>query len=418
MLAFNYRQLIRMIPPRTWRFYFQSRKIDLIEDPGWDMPIKKLTPALIAATDALPPEAGKIIYSELRRVYALSNRRGVDALRNVAQPDAGLHDDFVQLSSDAERVLWVMANWPDQFNDAEAVYTANLRIGKRGWKRLKNTPEETLFCNVEDIQALEQSLAQTFTPRRGTPRACQIDLMDRHLDGGLQLNILIEDDMQRQLEFGEDDRAFWRDVRPPLKMDVVIYPDSGVIDIMAPGGAKIREKVLAHLGTHIFKKPLQLQAIKQPLFLLNRLRDGFELFDDSEVDLAAHRVERIRLSQARVRPNLGPYCDYTMKPPGEKDAPDVLACVKSHNVDHSLMSHGFNIVEAVVSLYFLPLQMGKPGRVLHIELKQGGISNLRDMDEADAKLAEALLHAWGVMQPDTAESSPSATLNTASEILL
>jgi hypothetical protein len=417
MQAFNYRHLIRMIPPRTWQYYFQSRKIDLSEDHHWDMPLQKLIPALIDATDALPPDTGKIIYSELRRAYALSNRRGVDALRNVAQPDAALHDDFVQLSSDAERVLWVMANWPDLFHAAEAVYAANLRIGKRGWKRLQITPEETLFRNVEDIQALEQSLAQAFTPRRGTPRACQIDLMDRHLDGGLQLNILIEDNIQRRLEFGDDDRAFWRDVRPPLEMDVVIYANNGVIDIMAPGGSKIQQKVLEHLGAHIFKKPLKPQAIKQPLFLLNRLRDGFELFDDSQVDLAAHRVEHIRLSQARVRANLEAYCDYTIKPPGDKDAPDVLACVKSHKVDHSLMSHGFNIIEAVVTLYFLPLQMGKPGRVLHIELKQSGISNLRDMDETDAKLVESLLQAWGVMQPTTAESLPFVAAPTTSETL-
>lgn len=417
MQAFNYRHLIRMIPPRTWQYYFQSRKIDLSEDHHWDMPLQKLVPAIIAATDALLPDTGKIIYSELRRVYVLSNRRGVDALRNVAQPDAALHDDFVQLSSDAERALWVMANWPDLFHTAEAVYAANLRIGKRGWKRLQITPDETLFRNVEDIQALEQSLAQAFTPRRGTPRASQIDLMDRHLDGGLQLNILIEDNVQRRLEFGDDDRAFWRDVRPPLEMDVVIYPSSGVVDIMAPGGSKMQQKVLAHLGAHIFRKPLKPQAIKQPLFLLNRLRDGFELFDDSQVDLAAHRVERIRLSQAKVRANLTPHCDYTIKPPGDKDAPDVLACVKSHRVDHSLMSHGFNIVEAVVTLYFFPLKIGKPGRVLHIELKQNGISNLRDMDETDAKLVESLLQVWGVMQPNIAESLPFVTAPTTPETL-
>ena len=27
MAAFNYRQLIRQIPARTWEFYFQSRKL-------------------------------------------------------------------------------------------------------------------------------------------------------------------------------------------------------------------------------------------------------------------------------------------------------------------------------------------------------------------------------------------------------
>jgi hypothetical protein len=417
MVAFNYRQLIRLVPPRTWQFYFQSRQINLAENNDWDMPIDKLIPAIIASTDALPTEAGKIILNELRRVYKLANRRGVDALRNVAKPTAALHEDFPQLTSDAERALWVMANWPDLFDAAEAIYTVNQRVGKRGWKRLQVSPGENLFRNPEDIRALETALAEAFTPRKGTPRACQIDSLDRHLDGGLQLGILIEDDAQRRLEFGDDNRAFWRDVRPPLGMDVVIYPDSGVIDILAPGGAKTQQKVLAQLGEHIFKKPLQPQMVKKPMFFLNRLRDGFELFDDNQVDLAAHRVERIRLSLARVRANFAPHCDYTIKPAADKDAPDALACVKAHHIDRSLMGHGFNVVEAVVTVYFLPTGIGKAGRVLHIELKQSGISNLRDVDEADTQLVESLLQAWGVMQPSPTESTPDVLAPATSEAL-
>ena len=62
------------------------------------------------------------------------------------------------------------------------------------------------------------------------------------------------------------------------------------------------------------------------------------------------------------------------------------------------MRSAFNIVEATVTLYFLPVGTKKRGRAAHIELKQGGISNLRDLTEDEAKLAEALLQAWGVME--------------------
>lgn len=402
MTAFNYRQLIRQIPPRAWQFYLQSRKIDLPPEYDWNMPVDKLVPVLVEAMEALDEAPRQSLFAELRRIHEMANRRGVDALRNVAPPNSALHEDFPPLSSDAERVLWAMINWPEIFDAAEAIYGVNLRIGKRGWKRIKVQSGETLFRSQEDIQALERALAEAFTPRKGTPRACQIDTLDRHLDGALQLGILIEDNAQRQLEFGEDNRTHWRDVRPPLRMDVVIHPGSGVIDVMVSGGAKARETVLTHLGKHLFRKPLQSLPIHEPMFLLNRLRDGFELFDDSQVDLAAHRVEHIRLSQARLRTNLPPYCDYLVKSPGSKEAPDVLACVKAHQLDHRLMSSGFNIRDATVSLYFLPTGNGKAGRVLHAELKQNGISNLRDMEEADARLVEALLLAWGVMQQSAA----------------
>ena len=55
------------------------------------------------------------------------------------------------------------------------------------------------------------------------------------------------------------------------------------------------------------------------------------------------------------------------------------------------------------------MQPGKASRVLHIDLKQSGISNLRDMEEADARLVESLLRALGVMQsPATAKLAEEA----------
>lgn len=398
MAAFNYRQLIRQVPARTWQFYFQARKIDLPVDHDWAMPVEKLAKRLIAAVEALETDRTKTILDELRRVHTFANRRGIYALRNAAMPGAALHDDFHELTSDAERALWVMTNWPELFGVADAFLAVDLRIGARGWKRLKIPPCEHLFRDREDIDALRLALATAFTPRKGTPRACQIETLDRHLDGGVQLGILIEDNPQRQLEFGADDLTHWRDTRPPMTIDLVLYPASGVIDILGPGGQKMRTTVLALFGTHILKKAIQPQAVAQPMFFLNRLRDGFELFDDSEVDLVAHRVEHIRCSQARVRSTQAPSCDYIIKPPGEMEAPDALACPRLHQVDQRLMSQGFNLIEAVVTLYFLPTGKARKGRVLHIELKQGGISNLRDMTEDDAKLAEALLQAWGVME--------------------
>jgi hypothetical protein len=143
------------------------------------------------------------------------------------------------------------------------------------------------------------------------------------------------------------------------------------------------------------------------MLYLNRLRDGFELFDDTQVDLAAYQVQHIRLTQARVRSALTPLCDYTIKPDAGRDSPDALACIQAHKLDHPLLGSGFNIIEAIVSLYFLPSATNRLGRTLHIELKQNGISNLRDMSEDDAKLAEALLIAWGVMQSNAANVVPA-----------
>jgi hypothetical protein len=83
-----------------------------------------------------------------------------------------------------------------------------------------------------------------------------------------------------------------------------------------------------------------------------------------------------------------------VKPPADKDAPDALECVRMQHTA-TLMGTGFNFISATVSLYFIPEGDSKKGRALHIGLKPTGISNLRDMEEADARLAEKLVLALG-----------------------
>lgn len=238
MAAFNYRQLIRQIPARSWKFYFQTRKIVLPEDYDWDMAAEKLASSLIAHIESLDSGLAGVLHRELRLVHEFADRRGIFALRNAAKADAPLHDDLPQLSSDAERALWIMANWPELYMPAAAILAFNLKTGSRGWKRLKIAPCDELYRGDFEIRSLEAALAMEFTPRKGVPRACQIETLERHLDGGVQMGILIEDNPQQQLEFGEDDRAHWRNTRPPLAIDLVIYPASGVIDILVPGGKK------------------------------------------------------------------------------------------------------------------------------------------------------------------------------------
>ena len=403
MAAFNYRELIRQVPSRTWQFYFQTRKIDLPEGVVWDQSAEDLISPIQTAIEALRDIERISAYSELRRVHAMGNRRGIYALRNSVPLGEAMLEDFQDHTSDAERALWVLTNWPKRFAAAEAFVNADAEVGKRNWKRIHVPPEQTLHATPEDIAALKLALAQAFTPRKGKPRACEIDVLTRHLDGGVQFDVRIEDELQRSLEFGPDDKTMWRDVRPPMRMSVIIYPENGVIDLLIPGGEKARQKVLMPLGKHVFRKALEPLSVAQPLFLLNRLRDGLVLHESSGLDLADCGVEKMRLSECKVRSNTLPQCDYLIKPAAGRDAPDALACIQAQKVD-TLMSQGFNIIDAVVSLHFFALDGEKNGRVLHIGLKPAGISNLRDLDEGDARLAQALMRALGVMQdpPKTA----------------
>lgn len=397
MAAFNYRDLIRQVPPRSWQYYFQARGIALPEGADWTQETESLHKPILQALEALPESQQSPLYAELRRVKALANQRGIQALSNAVPLGDAMLEDFEHHASDAERALWALANWPQRFDIAEAFLRANAQVGGRSWRRLYLPPAQVLHCQPEDIDGLRKTLALAFTPKKGRPRACEIDVLTRHLDGGVQLDIRIEDNLQRSLEFGPDDCTIWRDVRPPLSMTAILYPANGVIDLLVPGGNSARKKLLAPLGQYVFRKPIVPIAVPQPMFLLNRLRQGVWPDEHSGLDLRDHGVVMARLSECRVSAIQPPACDFIIKPPGDKDSPDVLACVRAKKTD-VLMSQGFDILDAVVSLYFEPADGAKSHRVLHIRVKPTGIANLREMEEADVHLAEALLRALGVMQ--------------------
>lgn len=60
------------------------------------------------------------------------------------------------------------------------------------------------------------------------------------------------------------------------------------------------------------------------------------------------------------------------------------------------MRRGFAISEAIIAIHFAPSAPSKAGRVLVLRLKRDGVSNLPDLDPADAALVTRLLAAWGV----------------------
>ncbi len=395
MSAFNYRDFIRKIRQRTWQFYFDARALSLPDGVAWEQETNAVHAGVLEALETLDEVHRGAIMFELVRAKRLANWKGIQALRNAVPLAAPMLDDFELHSSDEERALWALVNWPTQVKIAESIMQFDARVEKRQWWRVQLSPGQTISCGPEDQKFLRDAIALAFTPKRARLRACEIDVLTRHLDGGVQLDIRVEDNLQRNFEFDENDHTVWREYRPPLRMTVVIYPEAGAIDMVVPGGEKTRTKVLGPLAKHVFKCALEPITMPQPLFLLNRLRDGVRPDEHSGLDLRDYGVDHVRLSECRVRTVVAPLCDFSIKPPGIKGDADVLDCVRAH--DSQLMTSGFNIVSGVVSLYFGPTSASKE-RVLHIGLKPTGISNLRDMNEKDARLAENLVLALGVKQ--------------------
>jgi len=218
----------------------------------------------------------------------------------------------------------------------------------------------------------------------------------------VQISVYVEDDPNDLVEFVEEGMRR-RTTRPATNLALVYFPASGIVDTVGRGGAKVHQPLVTLFARHLLKQEVKPEAVKQPMFYLNRLRHGLDLPEDSDIDLAAHGIDRIRLRRARLRSTRAPICDFWVGVPADQAEHCVLAASSAHLKDHDLFRGPFNIVEALISIYFAPAEVGKRGRVLNIDLKQSGISNLQDMAEEDAKLAERLLRAWRVSEPTEVE---------------
>jgi hypothetical protein len=402
MTAFNPRHLVREIPARTWQAYLTSRSVAIPEAFDWDVDETVFCEALIALLERLEPGQQARLQAELRHVHALATTRGMDAILNASDNAAAIREDVALLRNPAERALWVLVHWPDTFMGAEALLRFDLGVGKRSWKRQTINVTAPVSREAVDVSALEQALSGVLSRRKGPRRACRVDICDRHLDGGVQVSVYLEDDPNDLVEFVGDGMRR-RTTRPATNLALVYYPDSGLVDTVGRGGARVHQPLVALFARHLLKQEVEPQAVRQPMFHLNRLRHGLELPEGSDLDLAAYGVERIRLRQARLRSTQAPVCDLWVSVPADGSTTCALSASSEHLGDQDVFHGPYNIIEALISITFVPTEPGKRGRVLNIDLKQSGISNLRELDEADAQLAEWLLRAWRVSEPTKVE---------------
>lgn len=402
MTAFNYRQLARQIPAATWQAYFVSRSVTAPEFFDWNEEEQRFSDALIALLEDLNPGEQARLHAELRHVHALATQKGIDAILNASDNEAAIREAFGQLRNHAERALWVLVNRPNAFMAAEALLQFDLGVGKQSWKRQSIKVTGPVSRDAADIEALQCVLSDVLSKRNGPKRDCHVDVCDRYLDGGVQISVYLEDDPNDLVEF-VDEGMRRRTTRPATNLALVYYPESGIVDTVGRGGAKVHLPLVTIFARHLLKQEVKPEAVSQPLFYLNRLRHGLDLPEDCDIDLAAQGVDRIRLRRARLRSTRAPVCDVWVAVAADPSEPCAFSASSAHLKDHDIFRGPFNIVEALISLYFSPAAPGKRGKVLNIELKQSGVSNLRDLDEEDARLAEQLLRAWRVSEPTDIE---------------
>lgn len=399
MNAFNLNHLIREVPGGAWRDYLAARNIQVSTDFDWMADEVGLAAALREQFRCIEdPERRAAVHAELRRVHTLGSSSGVWAMRNASKNPPEVQEAFEQLANHAERALWMLLHRPDDFHIAERMLRFDHGVRKRGWKRHAIKVTEPVSREAVDQQALQAALSQFMTRRNGPRRICWVESHDRFLDGGVQISVYIEDDPNDELEVIHEDMRR-RTRRPVDNFALVYYPMTGLIDSIGRGGSRIHVGVIKLFAAHLLKRDVQPEAVKQPLFHLNRLRYGFNFPGDAEFSLADHGVDCLQLRRARFESTTPPRGRVTIEMPAAADGADAYAFSQTHLRSEDLFRPDMNLIEVVIGVYHFPTEPGKQGHAFAIELKHTGVSNLQHLAEADAQLAETLLNVMRVSEP-------------------
>ena len=406
MSVFNPRHLFRQIPAPSWQSYFESRAVDLPIDLDWTIEESLLADRLIQVYENLDIPRKTAVTAELRRVHALATPRGIDALLNAHEDPIARQWQFRSLSNIPERVLSVFVENARIFEAAEAVLFFDAGKDKRVWKRHDIRVCDPVDRTEEAIQSFASALADKLSPRQGPRRACQIDLCDRHLDGTVQVTLYLETDPNDPVEFvGEGLQR--RPTRPATTLALVYHAEAGIVDTVGRGGDKVHVPLIKLFARHLLKREVKPERVKRPVFHLNRLRYGLMFPEDCGLDLVAEGVDCIRMKSTRLKSYQPPMLDLTAVVPGDPRAEATDEACRFHLQERTPFLGPFNLVEATISIHFIPRDGKKPITPAHLEVKQSGQSNLRELGEHSA-LAERLLRALRVTEPSEVELAIAA----------
>lgn len=406
MSVFNPRHLFRQIPAPSWQSYFESRAVDLPMEFDWTVEESLLADHLIQVYETLDTPLKTAVTAELRRVHALATPRGIDALLNAHADPIARQLQFKALANPPERALSVLVENASLFEAAEVVLFFDNGKEKRVWKRHDIRVSDPVDRTEEAMQSFATALADKLSPRQGPRRACQIDLCDRHLDGTVQVTLYLETDPNDPVEFvGEGLRR--RPTRPATTLALVYHADAGIVDTVGLGGDKVHLPLITLFARHLLKREVKPERVKRPLFHLNRLRYGLMFPEDCGLDLVAEGVDCIRFKSTRLISHQPPMLDLMASVPVDPRAEATDEACRFHLQERTPFLGPFNLVEATISIHFIPRDGKKPITPAHLEVKQSGQSNLRELGEHSA-LAERLLRALRVTEPSEVELALAA----------
>lgn len=387
MPQYSPKRIIRSISKPLLQRYFNSR--GLLGDFNWDAYEEWDPVTIIEALAELEPSDQVAVDTDLSTVSELATDGGSRLIYEEAtfwkKPWA---DELQAMANDCERALLAVIEDRDLV-DTTLAFNEIDRFAESRWirwnvgKRLQVRDEEHHHEN------LKKALRAIFK-EEGRGARCHIEMLDRRDPERFCCFAYPEDYPKTDLGYDDQDRFSRHTRRTATEIIFVYQPEEGVLELVASGDKKRREKIAEAFCEEILGLKALPDPRSNPPYNLEVLKRGDFSFNTEPED----NIETVELRLLRFDlPGKG-YRRLVLSGRPTPEAPNVLHSLVEEAIDKTKMPLSeLHVSQARLSFKFRG-QDGKRGKTLTFEVTYPDRCNLKDHG-LDA-VAKKYLVKWGI----------------------
>ncbi len=358
-------------------------------DFDWGSTTPRKIDGIVDCFNASTPEQRQAAFHMFRRAEALADATGTQVLIEASRgKDSGVAAKLAAMKSAVDRSLWMCLEHPDLIEGARTLSRIE-SLSKRMWEPRSGLPIQPLEVTAEMKERLRRQIMAMFQPEQWRADHCIVEHVRR--EGGVECFFAYPADYLDEREGydleGKFERTSWN---PAFKIFFAYHSTEGTLDVYAPGGSKIRERLAHIFAQAVLGTDQGMQLPELDRFDLEILKNPNLTFPTNPVD----RIPLVRIQSMRLRFHDDEPATFDISLGGRRrDGRIHDVIVDKMREIHAHLSAA-TVVSAVLQAFVLTAT-GKE-RSLTFRLSEPSFCDLEDSPEEQA--LRRYLHIWGIQK--------------------
>ena len=261
----------------------------------WGSSTPRKTDAIVDCFNAMTPEQRQAAFQVFRRVEALADATGTQVLIEASRAKAGVAAKLAAMKNALDRSLWMCLEHPEVIEGARTLARIE-SLSKRMWEPRSGLPIQRLEVTAEMKEGLRRQIMAMFQPEQWRADHCVVEHVQR--EGGVECFFAYPADYLDEREGydleGNFERTSWN---PAFKIVFAYHSTEGTLDVYAPGGSKIRNRLAHIFAQAVLGTDQGMQLPELDRFDLEILKDPNLTFPTNPAD----RITLVRIQSMRLR---------------------------------------------------------------------------------------------------------------------